>query len=230
MPSRKVGTEGDGDVFDQDGTGGGEASNGAWDFDALRTEDSEHSTTQDAGDFDLDALRLSQDFGAELGGKKLLTVVPVRRPHKQEFFRVHPAEEWRFPTAVLTDEETRETFLVAPSLREVLASDIKPVTLFTCLSRQNVLFLWPAKMPTGDRRAGAWHASAFEAAQIAMRQWIRLRSNQALGAYEIFKAAGYAAEPEWPDITFNELVKLAFKGRYIASADHPVLRQLRGEI
>jgi hypothetical protein len=206
-----------------------ETSNPTIDLKALRTEDSESSATQDAETWDLNALRLSQDFDAELGGQKVLTVVPVRKPNKQEFFRVHPAEEWRFSTAVFIEEETGETYLVAPSLRETLASDIKAVTLFTCLSRQNVLFLWPAKIPTGDRRAGAWHSSAFDAAQIAMCQWIRLQSNLALKAYEVFKATGYTAEPEWPDKTFDEVIKLAFKDRYIASADHPVLRRLRGE-
>src|SRR5919109_4591253 len=58
---------------------GVEASNDAWDLDALRTEDSEHSTTQDADIWDLDALRLSQDFDEEVVGKKLLMTVPVRK-------------------------------------------------------------------------------------------------------------------------------------------------------
>lgn len=65
--------------------------------------------------WDLDSLRLSQDFGAELGGQKILTVVPVRKPNRQEFFRVHPSEEWRFPTALLSLKEERgESYLIAP--------------------------------------------------------------------------------------------------------------------
>jgi hypothetical protein len=39
---------------------------------------------------DLSAFRLSQDFAADLGVKKLLLKVPVRKPGRQEFFRVHP--------------------------------------------------------------------------------------------------------------------------------------------
>jgi hypothetical protein len=181
--------------------------------------------------WDLDSLRLSQDFVVELGGQKVLTVVPVRKPARQEFFRVHPSEQWHLLTALLTVEEERgESYLVAPTLREVLANEIRPVMLFTCLSRQGVVFLWPARIPTADRRAGSWHSSAIDAAQLAMHHWIRMAANQNLGAYEVFKAAGYTAEPEWPDLTFDELVKLAFKGRYIASPDHPVLQRLRGDI
>ena len=127
---------------------GGEASHDPLDLETLRTDGSEPSATQDAETWDLDALRLSQDFDAELGGQKLLTVVPVRKPKGREFFRVRPEEGWRFPTAVFTDEETKETFLVAPDLREELGKDVSPVMLFTCLSRDNVLFLWPAKLPT----------------------------------------------------------------------------------
>ena len=40
-------------------------------------------------DFDLDAIRLPQDFGASSGVKKLLTTVPVRKPNKSLFIRTH---------------------------------------------------------------------------------------------------------------------------------------------
>ena len=51
-----------------------------------------------------------------------------------------------------------------------------------------------------------------------------------LGAYEVLQAAGTLHEPLWPqDIDFNELVRIAFKGRIISEPDHPVLKRLRGE-
>ena len=34
----------------------------------------------------------------------------------------------------------------------------------------------------------------------------------------------------WPDTPFRDLLRTAFKGRYIDSLDHPVLRKLRGEV
>jgi hypothetical protein len=51
-----------------------------------------------------------------------------------------------------------------------------------------------------------------------------------LGAYDVFEATGPFPEPQWPGIGFEELLRIAFKGRYIDSLDHPVLRRLRGEI
>src|SRR5215475_5804985 len=161
----------------------------------------------DADAWSLDSLRLSQDFPELVDGQKVLTAVPIRRPARQEFFRVHERPEWRFETCIFQDEIDRgEAYLVHPGLRSALANDLKPVVLFTCVSRQGTTFLWPARLPGQDRRASSWHTSALEAAQIAMTSWIRLVANQQAGAYEVYRAAAYTAEPEWPDITFEALM------------------------
>jgi hypothetical protein len=57
-----------------------------------------------------------------------------------------------------------------------------------------------------------------------------MSSNQGLGAYELHPAIANLAEPEWPDVSFQEILKIAFKGRLIEELDHPVLRRLRGEL
>ena len=46
--------------------------------------------TDEPGEFDLDAIRLSQNFGESSSIKKLLTTVPVRKPNRTQFFRTHP--------------------------------------------------------------------------------------------------------------------------------------------
>src|SRR5262245_39194459 len=51
--------------------------------------------------FNLDALRLSQDFASAVGVRKLITTVPVRKPSKEWFVRTHPDAAYRLPTAVL---------------------------------------------------------------------------------------------------------------------------------
>jgi len=66
--------------------------------------------------FDPSRLRLSQDFAATVGVKQALITVPVRKPNKQEFIRVHPDEAYRLETAVLELKEEREIYLVDPSL------------------------------------------------------------------------------------------------------------------
>src|SRR5215470_9799322 len=73
--------------------------------------------------FDPASLRLSQDFSAQLGVKKVLTTVPVRKPDKAWFVRVHPSEDYRLQTAVVELKEERETYLVAPALWTELAGE-----------------------------------------------------------------------------------------------------------
>ena len=62
-----------------------------------------------------------------------------------------------------------------------------------------------------------------------MKCWVRLTANMSLGAYEIFEAEGKIAEPEWPEYSFLDLLRIGFRDRIISSFDHPVLKRLRGE-
>ena len=36
--------------------------------------------------------------------------------------------------------------------------------------------------------------------------------------------------PEWPEVTAEELIQLAFRDRYIDSLEHPAIKRLRGEL
>jgi hypothetical protein len=187
------------------------------------------SSTQEP-DFDLDRLRLPQDFSSAIGAKKLLTTVPVRKPHRQEFVRVHPEESWRIQSAVLELKEDRETYFVEQSLWADLGNEIVPKILFTTITRQGVVFLWPIRLPGSDGRLDAWNQSALMAAEHAMKHWIRLGADRSLGAYEVWQAPGQLDDPTWPELTFSELMQIAVRDRWIASYDHPVLRRLRGEL
>src|SRR3954452_11269374 len=80
--------------------------------------------------FDPAALRLGQDFAATVGVKKLLTRVPVGRPGRQVFFRVHPDPDWHFPTMILELKEEREVYLVVPDMYTELLGEIVPVILY----------------------------------------------------------------------------------------------------
>ena len=181
--------------------------------------------------FDLEKLRLSQDFGSMIGVKKALLTVPVRKPHRQEFIRVHPSPEYRFDTAVIELKDERgETYLIDPALRDDLPGEVVPKTLLTTMNKQGVLFLWPVKLPGSDGKVDNWNQSAVQIAEMAMTKWVRVVANMSLGAYEAFIATGNLAEPEWPEQSFKALLTISFKDRFIRSLDHPILRQLRGEV
>jgi hypothetical protein len=167
-----------------------------------------------------------------LGVKKALVTVPVRKPDKSWWVRVHPADDFALQTAVIELKEDRETYLVAPALWPSLAAEatFSPRALFTAVNRQGVLFLWPIRLPGADGKVDAWSQSALEAAQKARAGWVRVAANMALGAYEVWEAPAELAGPDWPDKPFRELLAIAFKGKLIDSLDHPVLRRLRGEV
>ena len=180
--------------------------------------------------FDPSRLRLSQNFADSVGAKKALLTVPIRKPGRQDFVRVHPDQTYRLETAVLELKEERETYLVDPSLWHELPGEVVPKVLFTTINRQGVLILWPVRLPGEDGRHDQWNQSALMAAEMAQSRWIRLAANMGLGAYDVFEAVSGLPDPEWPDIAFEEILRVAFKDRFITSLDHPVVRRLRGEV
>src|SRR6266699_1674831 len=179
--------------------------------------------------FDPAALRLNQNFVDTVGVKKLLTTVPVRNPNRQDFERVHRDPEFRLtPAAIIEVKEDREVYLVLPGIAQDLLGEFTPATLYTTINRQGVLHLWPVKLPGPDGKHNEWHRSAAEAAERAMERWVRITANMSLGAYEIREATGNLPEPDWPEVSFQEILKTAFRERLVDRADHPLVHRLQG--
>jgi hypothetical protein len=178
---------------------------------------------------DLSKLRLSQTFAESVGTKKLLTTVPVRKPGKQEFVRVRSEPEYRGAFAIIELKEDNEYYLLMPDIAAAMPAEFRSMMLYTTINRQHSVTLWPVPLPESDGRTLEWHRSAHEAAERATRVWIRLKANRNLGAYDIFEGTGRIPEPEWPEHTFQDLLRIAFRERIIDGFDHPVLKRLRGE-
>lgn len=185
--------------------------------------------------FDLESLAIPGDI-ATSAVKKAVTTVPVRKPHRQEFVRVHPV--LRGAVAVITDKnDSNAEYLLTgrafiQSASEALPGEVVGKMLYLTVSRQGTLFLWPVRLQNTDGRAeNDWNRSAREAAMMAVDVWVRVASNRSLGAYEPFVAAGIQTEPSWPDeaMTWKELLRIAFKSRLIADFNHPLVRDLTGE-
>jgi hypothetical protein len=180
--------------------------------------------------FNPENLRIDLDISEGIGVKKAIITIPVKKPNGQDFIRVHPQSEFRLPVAIIELRDDRESFLVPPSIARGIPGEYTTVTMHTCINRQGVIFLWPVRLPGSDGRQLEWHRSAAEAAEMAMKRWVRVKANMSLGAYEVFEAAATIPEPAWPsDLAFNQMLAIAFKGRLVDSFDHPVLKRLRGE-
>jgi hypothetical protein len=199
-----------------------------------RTTTSECPTSDNAAPnpFNPAALRLDQSFADTVGVKKLLITVPVRKPNRQDFVRVHPDPTYRLtPAAIIEVKEDREVYLAVPGIAQQLPpGEFSVATLYLTINRQSVLHLWPVKLPGPDGKHNEWHRSAAEAAERAMEKWVRVTANMSLGAYEISAAVKDFPEPVWPDLSLQEILKIAFRDRIVDHPDHPLLQRLRGEL
>src|SRR5205809_1305782 len=105
-----------------------------------------------------------------------------------------------------------------------LPGEFTVTTLFTAISRQGVLFIWPVKLPGPDGKHNEWHRSAAEAAERAMEQWVKVSANMSLGAYDVFEALKDHPDPVWPEFSFEEILKIAFRKRIVDSVVYPLMQ------
>ena len=174
-------------------------------------------------------LRLDQSYSdATVGVRRVLLTVPVRKPAKTDFFRVHPQHSLDCFCVELKAEG--EIYFVTQALAPLISEFCEPVRLRLCVTRQGVAFLWPIKLPTEARRGDTWRRSAAEAAHLAESKWIRLAADMNLGAYQTFAAVADLGEPKWPTEPWVEILKIAMRDRRIDAEDHAVIRQLLGRV
>ncbi|WP_419189500.1 hypothetical protein [Stieleria marina] len=212
-----------------------EASDGEL-FDEQRDDGQGDPPTPPASDpkppsdpFDPAALRINPDTAAgAIGVKRKLLSVRCEKPNKQEFVRVHPDEAFRIDTAIIQDKTNRESYLVAPALWTELPDFISLVRLCVAVNRHGTPFLWPATLPDPNGRPMDWHTSMLEAQELAIKHWVRVQADMSAGSYAVFEATGNLPDPQWPELTFQDILKLAFKTRFIDSMNHPFLQELFG--
>ena len=179
--------------------------------------------------FDPAALRIDPTSGGDLGVKKALLHVPVRKPNRQEFFRTNPKPEYKLQMAILELKEERETYAVAPNVAAELLGETRSAEMRLCINRTGSVFLWPVPLPTPDERENAWHKTAREAAVQAESKWTRMVANMGAGCYDVFIAPEGLSDPQWPEEPLSEFLRIAFgNGRLIDKVDHPVIQRLRG--
>jgi hypothetical protein len=179
---------------------------------------------------DLKALRLPANYGATLGVKKLLTNVPVGRPRKPQFFRVHPSDDMAFPAMVLEQKEVRESYIVMPDVAQEITEMLRPVMLHAAIDRQNNVFLIPVPLPGESGLRNPWHESLAQALEQAKLKWLRISANMSIGGYDVYQAEATLPEPEWPEHDIEALIRVAFRGKIITGLDHPIVQSLLGRI
>jgi hypothetical protein len=143
--------------------------------------------------FNLDDMRLPQNYSETLGVKRVITRVPVRRPIKTEFFRTRPGDEWRYQTMILELKEEGETYLLVPALWDVVPELVRPAVLHAAIDRKNNVFLIPVPLPGPDGRRNSWHESLAMVVATAETGWLRCVANKPVNGYDIHVATGTAS-------------------------------------
>jgi hypothetical protein len=172
-------------------------------------------------------LRLSQDFENMTDVTKLVTSVSVGRPNKQTFFRIHPEWQAVYPVFEKKQDFKSEFFIVDTKAVPELASEVTPRLIVPLITRDGSLYVWPLRIGTPEKEVDLAARSAYAAMQKAKSSWVRL--NWKGREFECFVAKGELPEPEWPGITFDEMLNLAFAGQVIDNANHQVVKALNGE-
>ena len=161
-----------------------------------------------------------------IGVKKLLTTVPVRKPIKTEWVRVHP--EHHLDCYILEMKAEREIYVVSQLVASQTPEFVTRVRLRLALSKVGVIFIWPLRQAGDARRSDHWQSSAEEAASQATQNWVQVRSNMHLGAYETRIPTGDFGDPCWPDEDWETILRIGLRGRHIPDLDHPVVCELLG--
>jgi hypothetical protein len=112
-------------------------------------------------------LRLDQNYADTVGVRKVLISIPVRKPGRQEWIRVHPAAEYVDNFNIIELREENETYIVSSKLVGELSREIVQMTLYLAITRQGNVFFWPVRLPTPDGRDMDWWRNARTAAEQA---------------------------------------------------------------
>jgi hypothetical protein len=176
----------------------------------------------------IEALRLPASYGVNFGVKKLLTAVPVSKPKKQQFFRSHPDPHMSFNVLLLEDKEHRDCYILHQNAAQAIPALVRPATLRVAIDRHNNVFFIPVPLPGEDGKRNLWHDSLDEAVGLSEKAWIRITANMHAGVYDVYQAEGKIPEPEWPVVSMEGLIEVAFRGKVIQDIDHPVIQSLLG--
>ena len=177
------------------------------------------------------SLRLSSSYSEVLCGTPVLTTVTVGKPPKAHFFRVSPDPAHQAVFVLLDGSKLGADgmYAISPEIAAEIPDHVRAYQLRLAVTTFDVPYLVPIPLPGADGRRNVWHVSLGQAVTLAESDWIRISANTMRGAYDVFRALSQTQEPKWPDLSFDQLLELAFRDRLILNREHPLLAQLRGE-
>ena len=182
---------------------------------------------------DLERVRARSDRSIDLGVTTEYTVIPIRNPKPDEFFRCMSDEDYSMNSYILSLKTENEWYLIDPEiLPEIqLESQLRVMSLYVCVTMNSTPFVTCIPQPDEMGKINSWHDSGHRTMEEAKQSWVRRQADKANGGYVITKAMNAKLpDPKWPTMTLSEIIDRAFDKFYINDINHPVLQRLRGEM
>jgi hypothetical protein len=199
--------------------------------------DSTRKNGSDLMVFNFEALRVTE--ATSIAVKRVVTSIPVKKPKPGvEFFRIRPGSEWKFNTYMLDlggkGDGEGKFFLDTTLYPEVVeTTKLKLVTIYTgILYGSGEIFLSEIAQPDVEGKDNEFNRTRRIAYTMAETHWVKLQTNDSIGAYCTILAVSKLPDPEWPEEPENmeKAVQIAFKDKFVDDHNHPVLKKLRGEL
>ena len=162
-----------------------------------------------------------------------ISSIPVRKPGKEKFFRVHPCDEYSITLQLLEITDDRNLnghYVVLPTEDKNLdqffrenKDMIKKKTIVLCEDTAGKHFVWVVAPPSSDY---LWHKSARKASDEARRKWTRIQPDS--NCYKV-TTIDNPNKPNWPKEQFDQILDTSFEGKIIESMEHRVVKYLKGE-
>jgi len=182
---------------------------------------------------DLERVRARADQSIDLGVTTEYTMIPIRNPKPDEFFRCMPDGDYSMDAHILSLKTENEWYMIEPDiLPEIqLESQLRVRTVYVCVTMNSTPFVTCIPQPDEMGKINPWHESGHRTMEEAKQCWVRRQADKANSGYIITKAMNAKLpDPKWPTMTLDELIGKAFDKFYIDDISHPVLRRLRGEM
>lgn len=156
------------------------------------------------------------------------TNIPVKKPGKKNYFRIHPDPSYRLYDVGVIEEEGGDVYLVNADLQlpDDVMQFVSHVNLLTAVTHRGKLFVWYFK-----NTDTSWASSALRVARRAQDEWVRILADFESGGYTILPPPSEplrSKKPVFPSMSPEEIFTLAFDNRMITSVDDPIIRRLRG--
>ena len=182
---------------------------------------------------DLERVRARADQSIDLGVTTEYTVIPIRNPKPDEFFRCMSDEDYSMDTYILSLKTENEWYLIDPDIlpQIQLESQLRVMTLYVCVTMNSTPFVTCISQPDEMGKINSWHTSGHITMEEAKLCWVRRQADKANSCYLVTKAMNAKLpDPKWPTMTLSEIIDRAFDKYYINDIQDPVLQRLRGEM